>query len=264
MPSIKRQSLHVKPFTISNELEEVGLRQLYDEQSKTFTYVVWDKETEEAVIIDPVHNQVKRDMTVCTNLHLVYAINTHVHDDHISGAALLRSKVGLKSIISEASGADADELIRDGDQIHFGKRFMTAIATPGHTTGCMSFLLDDGKVVITGDLLSFDRVQVQDAWALADSITHKLFYLPDDCIVLPGHDIGTCTHYSIREVRDTLMEIHTLEDFVEYVNGRISNQAAALKEKSFVCVACNMKDSGNPFHVRSLRDKVKNRWGIFG
>ena len=158
--SIKRKVVpHVHFISIDNDLKELGLRQLYDEESKSFSYLIWDKETEDAVIIDPVKHQASRDAIVCTNLNLIYAINTHVHEDHISGAAALKSKFkGLKSVVSKASGADADEYIEDGDEIHFGNRYITAIATPGHTSGCMSFVLDDGKAVITGDTLSLGGV----------------------------------------------------------------------------------------------------------
>ena len=88
----------------NRDLGELGMRQLFDEESKSFSYLIWDKETEEAVLVDPVKGQVSRDILVSTNLHLVYAINTHVHEDRCSGTGLLKKKVkGLKSIISKAS-----------------------------------------------------------------------------------------------------------------------------------------------------------------
>lgn len=264
---------HDNVVNIDNELKELGLRQLYDAESKSFSYLIWDKETEEAVLIDPVRNQVSRDVIVCTNLKLMYAINTHVHEDHISGAALLKKKIkGLKSVISKASGADADEYIEDGDEIHFGKRHIVAIATPGHTSGCMSFLLDDGKAVITGDTLSLGGVDyniVQECggsvWSLCDSIFHKLFHLPDSCVVLPGHDNGTGTHSTIEKVRNELSALcgNTTEDFVDFMDCP-SRTPAQVPPKKNICIACNKKDGVEPFYVRCLRDKIKNRWGVFG
>ena len=120
---------------------ELGMRQLFDPETCTFTYLLWDKQTEDAILVDPVETQVKRDMLVATNLHLVYGVNTHCHADHISGTKKLKKKLkGFQSIISKASGARADELIEDGDEIHFGNRHVKCIATPGHTEGCFSFL----------------------------------------------------------------------------------------------------------------------------
>ncbi len=101
---------------------------------------------------------------------------------------------GLKSVISRASGAQADEYIEDGDELHFGTRHIIAIETPGHTSHDMSFLLDDGKAVITGDTLLVGGCGAVleknggSAWSLCDSLFHKLFTLPADCVVLPGHE----------------------------------------------------------------------------
>lgn len=113
---------------------EIGIRQLFDQESCTYTYLLWDKETEDAILVDPVDTQVKRDLLVATTLNLVFAVNTHCHADHISGTGVLKRKVKcFESVISKASGAEADELIEDGDEIHFGNRYITALATPGHT-----------------------------------------------------------------------------------------------------------------------------------
>lgn len=133
---------------------EIGMRQLFDEESCTYTYLLWDKDTDDAILVDPVKEQVKRDLLVATDFNLVYAVNTHCHADHISGTSVLKRKVkGLRSVISKASLAKADEKIGHGDEIHFGNRHITALATPGHTEGCMSFLTDDNKAVLTGDAL---------------------------------------------------------------------------------------------------------------
>jgi sulfur dioxygenase len=127
----------------------------------------------------------------------VYVLNTHVHSDHITtGTALIKETSPhehVKSVISKASGAKADIHLEDGDTIHFGSRYITAIATPGHSQGCMCFLLDDEKAVLTGDTLfvhGFGRTDIPggDATVLYESITNKVFSLPDECTILPGHE----------------------------------------------------------------------------
>lgn len=104
--------------------------------------------------MDPVRDRASRDVLVSTGLNLVYAINTHMHEDRISGSEELRRRIpGLNSVISATSGAKADLYIDDGDEVHFGNGHVIVIATPGQTPGCMSFLTDDGKAVLTGDAL---------------------------------------------------------------------------------------------------------------
>lgn len=245
------------------------MRQLYDEGSKTFSYLIWDKETEEAIIIDPVASEATRDAMLCTNLHLLYAINTHVHEDHINGANALKKKIpGLKSVISKASGAEADEYLDDGDEIHFGNRFVTAISTPGHTSHCMSFLLDDGKAILTGDTLPLNGRGLilpnsgGSAWQLGDSIFNKLFQeLSNECLVLPGHDFGLNKSQIDKEKNFMYSRCRNMEEFVEILH----ETDVKLPEDMNTPIACNMKDGAKPFNVRSLRTKSKNtRWGIFG
>lgn len=262
---------HHQAPEINQNLGELGMRQLFDEQSNSFSYLIWDKDTEDAVIIDPVQSQVSRDMIVSTNLNLLFAINTHVHEDHISGTSELKKKIkGLKSVISRESGATADEYISDGDEVHFGNRHITALATPGRTSGCMSFLLDDGKAVLTGDTLlvgGYGAVLSDgSAFSFCDSLFHKLFILPDSCVVLPGHDFGGGLHSTIGRER-ALVEEHcgnTMEDFVDFFNSKAAGNNFQLPRDSEIVVACNMKDGAKPFHLHSLRTRVKQRWGIFG
>ena len=261
---------HHGPQT-NRDLEELGIRQLFDEGSNSFSYLIWDKSTEEAVIVDPVRDQSARDLVVATNLHLLYAINTHVHEDHISGASTLKKKIkGLKSIISRGSGAAADEYIDDGDEIHFGNRHITALATPGHTSSCMSFMLDDGKAVLTGDTLLVGTcgqvLENGSAWSLCDSLFHKLFTLPGDCVVLPGHDFGGGVHSTIgAEMKHLVGECgSTMEDFIDYVKHEQHAQRFPAPKDTNITVACNVKDGAKPFHLRSLRTGPKQRWGIFG
>jgi sulfur dioxygenase len=119
--------------------EKIGVKQLFDDESWTHTYLLWDKTTKDAIIVDPVDIQVDRDLAVVQEmgLNLVYGVNTHMHADHITGTGLLKQKIpGFQSVISEASGAQADIKIGHGDRIVFGSRFVEARSTPGHTANC--------------------------------------------------------------------------------------------------------------------------------
>src|SRR3954466_7748339 len=121
-------------------------RQLFDPQSSTYTYLLADPATREALLIDPVFEQARRDAALVDELglKLAWTLETHVHADHVTGAWLLRQKLGSRIAISRASGAEgADRLLQDGDCIELGKRKIEARATPGHTDGCMSYVLDD-------------------------------------------------------------------------------------------------------------------------
>lgn len=256
---------------IDTQLEELGMRQLFDEETNSLTYLIWDKQTEDAIIIDPVSGQASRDERVSTNLNLLYAINTHVHEDHVSGNRALKKKVkGLQSVISRASGADADEFIDDGDEIHFGSRHVVALATPGHTAGDVCFLLDDGKAVLTGDTLLVGGpgpvLEGGSAWSLCDSIFHKLFTLPEDCVVLPGHDYGGGLHSTIgKEMRSLTPKVgNTMEDFTSYANSSERKGFVAPGRETSIAFHANMKDGAKPFHLHSLRTRAKHRWGIFG
>ncbi|WP_157655663.1 MBL fold metallo-hydrolase, partial [Burkholderia ubonensis] len=131
-------------------------RQLFDQQSSTYTYLLADRASREAVLIDPVFEQVRRDAALIDELglRLGATIDTHVHADHVTGAWLLKQRTGSAIAISAASGAaGADRYLRDGDHCAFGGRYLTVRATPGHTNGCISLVLDDESMAFTGDCL---------------------------------------------------------------------------------------------------------------
>jgi hypothetical protein len=111
-------------------------RQLFDPQSSTYSYLLADRVTDEAILIDPVFEQASRDAAPIRelSLNLVVTIDTHVHADHVTGAWLLKKRLGGKIAISALSGAEgADIQLVDGNRIYFGARYVTALATPGHT-----------------------------------------------------------------------------------------------------------------------------------
>ncbi|NIO42266.1 MAG: MBL fold metallo-hydrolase, partial [Burkholderiales bacterium] len=121
-------------------------RQLIDPQSSTYTYLLADRTSGEAVLIDSVFEQVKRDAALIheLDLKLVATIETHVHADHVTGAWMLQRQFSSEILVSKASNAEgADRYLVQGDKIHFGSRYLEARATPGHTDGCLTYVLDD-------------------------------------------------------------------------------------------------------------------------
>lgn len=183
------------------------LRQLFDPQSSTYSYLLGDRAKSEAILIDPVFEQAARDAALVRELglRLVATLDTHVHADHVTGAWLLKKRLGGEIAISAASGAKgADIRLTDGDRIHFGGRHVVALATPGHTDGCMSFVLDDQSMAFTGDALLIrgcGRTDFQQGSAhkLYLSIKMRIFTLPDDCLLWPGHDYRGLTATSVAE-----------------------------------------------------------------
>ena len=203
-------------------------RQLFDPQSATYTYLVADRGSREALLVDPVFEQARRDAALIEELglRLKWTLETHVHADHVTGAWLLRQKLGSKIAISAASGAEgADLYIQDLDRVHFGKRSLEARATPGHTSGCMTYVLDDESMAFTGDALLIrgcGRTDFQqgDPGKLFRSVRMQIFSLPEECTLFPGHDYRGLTATSVGEEKlynPRLAEGILEQDFVGYM-----------------------------------------------
>jgi len=181
--------------------------QLFDEASSTYTYVLFDEQTRDALIIDPVDAQLDRDLGVLRQygLKLVWTVETHAHADHITSAGLLAEHTGARTAAPEGCGiTTAAVQMRDGDELKFGGQKIRALHTPGHTAGSMSFVWSTGadRHVFTGDTLLINGCGRSDfqsgsAPALYHSLTQVLFSLPDDTVVWPGHDYNGRTHSSI-------------------------------------------------------------------
>ena len=174
---------------------EHDLIQLFDVESSTFTYFLVDRATREAMAIDSVDGQVERDLALIRRLDLKlrYALETHAHADHITGAARLVAATGALSAAPSGCGIlPANVQMQDGDVLLFGvAEQRRALHTPGHTAGSMSCSWRGN--VFTGDALLIDgcgRTDFQggDAGALYDSIHARLFTLPDITRVYPAHD----------------------------------------------------------------------------
>lgn len=182
-------------------------RQMFDPASSTYTYLVADGG--EAVLIDPVFEQVRRDAALIEELglSLVATLETHVHADHVTGAWLLKQRLGSAIAVSRAGGAQgADRLLDDGDRIAFGMRSFGVRATPGHTGGCVTYVLDGEEMAFTGDCLLIrgcGRTDFQggDPGAMYRSVRERIFSLPDDCPLYPAHDYRGLTATSVAEER---------------------------------------------------------------
>ncbi|MCT0230002.1 MBL fold metallo-hydrolase [Synechococcus sp. CS-1324] len=171
-------------------------RQLFDADTGTFTYLLADVPSRQGVIIDSVFEQHGRDLSLIRELglDLVASIDTHAHADHVTGSWLLHEATGCAIGLAAAAGADnVSRQLSHGDQIAFGGRYLEVRATPGHTNGCLSFVLDDHALAFTGDALlvrgcgrcDFQQGNAHTLWA---SITGQILSLPDTCLLYPGHD----------------------------------------------------------------------------
>jgi sulfur dioxygenase len=203
-------------------------RQLADPPSSTYTYLLGDRESGEAVLIDPVFEQALRDAALVDELglRLTLTIDTHTHADHVTGAWLLKRRVGSAIAVGEGSGAEgADRHLRDRDVVTFGTHRLHVRATPGHTGACMTLVLDDESLAFTGDCLLIrgsGRTDFQqgDARTLYRSVHERIFTLPGDCLLYPGHDYRGLTVTSVAEERrfnPRLAEAIGEEDFVGYM-----------------------------------------------
>ena len=172
--------------------------QLFDPASSTYTYLMFDENTREALIIDPVDDQLERDLATLRQygLKLAWAIETHAHADHITSAGLLAEHAGAKTAAPAGCGiTTAAVQLKDGDTLAFGVHQLRALHTPGHTEGSMSYVWNNqgANHVFTGDTLLINGCGRSDFQSgssadLYNSITEVLFALPDNTIVWPGHD----------------------------------------------------------------------------
>jgi sulfur dioxygenase len=173
---------------------DVIFYQLFEAESSTYTYILADKTTKEAAIIDPVLETVDRDLKLIeeAGLKLKYVLDTHVHADHITGAGVIRERTGVKTALSQHAGVEcADLSLRDGDELKLGGQVIKVLETPGHTNTCLTYVFDD--MAFTGDALLIrgcGRTDFQQGSSdkLFSSVHEKIFTLPPETRVYPGHD----------------------------------------------------------------------------
>nr|AAF78432.1 Contains similarity to an unknown glyoxalase II from Arabidopsis thaliana gb/U74610 and contains a Metallo-beta-lactamase PF/00753 domain. ESTs gb/AI999524, gb/AI100252, gb/AI099807, gb/T44412, gb/T42759, gb/R65540 come from this gene [Arabidopsis thaliana] len=176
--------------SFSSSSSKLLFRQLFENESSTFTYLLADVSHPDkpALLIDPVDKTVDRDLKLIDELglKLIYAMNTHVHADHVTGTGLLKTKLpGVKSVISKASGSKADLFLEPGDKVSIGDIYLEVRATPGHTAGCVTYVTGEGadqpqpRMAFTGDAVLIRGCGRTD---------FQIFTLPKDTLIYPAHD----------------------------------------------------------------------------
>jgi sulfur dioxygenase len=209
------------------------IRQLFDRETSTFTYLVADPASNLGLLIDPVLEQGERDMKLAYELGvtLKYAVNTHVHADHVTSSGVLKQKIaGLQSVLGRKGNemALADVKLDDGDVLEVGAIYLEVRHNPGHTAGCYSFVLLDNErpvCVFTGDAVLIrgcGRTDFQggNSAELYRSVHAKILSLPDETIVFPAHDCkGLCCSTVGEEKRLNPRLNKTLEEFIQIMAG---------------------------------------------
>ena len=218
------------------------LMQQFDEVSFTYTYILMDSDTHEAVIIDPVDTKLNGLINFVNEkkLNIRYVLETHAHADHITSAGNLCKMTGaIAATPAHCNITNAEIQLEDHQQLVFGKnQVITAIHTPGHTAGSMSFIWNNN--VFTGDTLLINgcgRTDFQSGSSqeLYKSITDKLFTLPDDTIVYPGHDyhgkkqstIGDEKKHNPRLAGKTMDEFVAIMDNLNLPKPKLIDQAVS-------------------------------------
>jgi sulfur dioxygenase len=227
-------------------------RQLFDQVSNTYSYLLADEHSRDAVLIDSVFEQHARDAALIRELglKLLFVLDTHCHADHVTGAWLMREALGCRIGLSRVYAAENVDLpLKHGALIVFGAQVLQVRAVPGHTAGCLCFVTREHDQVFTGDALlvrGAGRTDFQqgDAARLFRSIREQLFTLPDDCIVYPGHDYEGRTASTIGEEKRYNPRIGgdaREEDFVGYMR----NLALPHPKQIAMAVPANLR-AGKP------------------
>lgn len=219
-----------------------------DDRAESRTYLVSDHESRKAVMIDAVIENVERDVKLLKELGLTlaFAVETHIHADHITGASLLKERTGAHIVYGGAAKGvvtGVDVFLYEGEELGFGHTTIQALATPGHTDGCTSYVLPGA--VFTGDTLFIrgnGRTDFQGGSAekLFDSVRQKLFSLRDDTIVYPGHDYNGRVSSTIGEEKQFNERLNLSipkGTFVEMMNRRNTPRPA----KMDIALPANMR-----------------------
>ncbi|CAH8363554.1 unnamed protein product [Eruca vesicaria subsp. sativa] len=228
-------------------------RQLFEKESSTYTYLLADVSHPDrpALLIDPVDKTVDRDLKLINELglKLVYAMNTHVHADHVTGTGLLKTKLpGVKSVISKASGSKADKFLEHGEKVYIGDIYLEVRATPGHTAGCVTYVTGEGadqpqpRMAFTGDAVlirgcgrtDFQNLVLKIAFVL---IFNQIFTLPKDTLIYPAHDYKG---YEVSTVGEEMQHNPRLTKDKDTFKSIMSNLNLAYPKMIDVAVPANM------------------------
>ncbi len=201
-------------------------RQLFDRVSCTYTYLIAERDTGEAILVDPVITNVPQYLQLIDelDLSLILGIDTHIHADHVTGLGALREETLCAIAMGEQAKADCvNYKVRDGEQLKVGDICLDVIYTPGHTDDSYSFHVQ-GRV-LTGDTLLIrgtGRTDFQngDPAAQYDSLFNKLLKLPDDTIVYPAHDYSGMTISTIGEEKryNPRLQVSSEDEYIDMMN----------------------------------------------
>ncbi|KAI3381511.1 hypothetical protein SNEBB_009924 [Seison nebaliae] len=243
--------------------QNVIFRQLFDNDTKTYTYILGDRQSKDAIVIDPVFELVERDIKTMEELDVKvkYLINTHVHADHITGSGRMKKLLNkqdkqCESVISKKSGAIADKFVDENDTLDFGSMSLRVLATPGHTAGCISLewhVNNKIEAVFTGDAVLIrgcGRTDFQqgDAGLLYDGVHKKILSLSDDVSIFPAHDYVGQSESSVGEEKK-FNKRFTLnrDDFIKFME-ELSLPYPRYIDKSLPAnLVCGIQDSHGMF-----------------
>lgn len=247
------------PYATSSGSSKLLFRQLFEKDSSTYTYLLADVSHPEkpALLIDPVDKTVDRDLILVQELgvKLIYAMNTHVHADHITGTGLIKSKIqGVQSVISKASNAKADMFIESGDRIYFGDLFLEVRPTPGHTCGCVTYVTGNEadqpqpRMAFTGDALLIrgcGRTDFQGGSSaqLYKSVHSQIFTLPKETLIYPAHDYRGFTVSTVGEEMQYNPRLTKDEDTFINIMANLSLPYPKMIDRAVPAnVACGLQD----------------------
>jgi len=198
-------------------------RQLFDSTSSTYSYLLASRRGGEALIIDPVLERVDRYLKLINelDLHLVKAVDTHIHADHVTGLGALRDKTQCITVMGEMAKVDVVSMrVAEGDTLTIEGLSLDVLYTPGHTDDSYSYLMGDR--VFTGDTLLIrgtGRTDFQNGSSRAqyDSIFNRLLKLPDETMVYPAHDYKGDTVSTIGEERryNPRLQVRSVDEYIE-------------------------------------------------
>lgn len=256
------ESIKTTTFNYDNKKDlnmnnTIIFHQLFEAQSSTYTYIIADKITREAAIIDPVLETVDRDLKLIEelNLKLIYVLDTHIHADHITGAGEIRKRTGAKTAVSKAAGVGcADVALEDGQELLLGAKKIHVISTPGHTNTCLTYTFEG--LLFTGDALlirTCGRTDFQQGSAekLYHSIHEKLFKLPEQMLVYPGHDYRGQTASTIeleKKHNARLKESISLDEFKKIMSELNLPHPKKIQEALPANMACGLVKDNRTLH----------------
>lgn len=257
---LKSTIYNFKKLNGVNMRNDIIFHQLFESESSTYTYIVADKKTKEAAIIDPVLETVDRDLKLIEELglRLMYVLDTHIHADHITGAGEIRKRTQAKTAVSQEAAIECVDIpLEDGQELLLGDKKIKIIATPGHTNTCLTYSFEG--MIFTGDTLLIrgcGRTDFQQGSSenLYDSVHEKLFKLPSDTIIYPGHDYRGQTSSTIgleKQFNPRLGESKTKDDFKKIM----SELKLANPKKIHEAVPANLA-CGKPSNARTIHPQV--------